>query len=181
MDLASDEVNDELATLDPRALKLIFDSGYGSANEDIMHYVAERYAQFTGSAAFKPIVSDNRAMLCSLRGKFKNYAVYTPPSNATNAFTQQFVKSEYDLRGGDPAKQEAAVEAIGQVLDSLASCRGEAFDWSPDYYADLAIKASLHLGHRAEAQAILDRGLRLQPDSKELCYLARVLAREINN
>lgn len=181
MELASDAVNDELSDLDAPAVKLIFNSGYGSANVDLMQYVAERYAQFSTGAAFRPIVSRNRAMLCSLRGKSKNYGVYTPPSASTNAITKELVDSEFGLRGGDPAKQAAAVDSLCQVVALLAATRGQPFDWSPDYYVQLGVKAALRLGLRAQAQTLLNGGLQLQPGSKELAYLARILGREVKN
>ncbi len=180
-ELASDEANEELGELNQPDLKLIFLSGYGSANDDLMRFLSDRFAQFSGGAAAKPIVSANRAMLCSLQGKTKRYGVYTPPSNSTNELTQQLVKSEYDLRSGDTARQAAAVETIGNVLNVLAGHRAENFDWSPDYYADLAIKFSLRFGHRAQAKSILLSALQLQPNSQQLAYLYRILGRESNN
>jgi hypothetical protein len=181
MDLASDQANDELATLDPPALKSIFSITNGSLNEDLMRYLQEHFMQYTGAAVARPIVSDNRAMLCSLQGKNKRYAVYTPPSASTNMLTKQLVQSEYDLRGGDKAKQASAVEAIYSVLQTLHGIPSEGADFSPDYYADLAIKFSLRLGNRAEAKTILDSALQLQPGSRQLAYLSRILARDNKN
>jgi predicted Zn-dependent protease len=114
-------------------------------------------------------------MLCSLCGKGRSYPIYTPPSAATNNLTHRLEAAEYDLRAGDAAKQAAAVESIGEVLNSL---RGDPPDYSPDYYADLAAKISLRLGHVAQAKAIVQRGLQLQPQSDELGYMSRILARE---
>jgi predicted Zn-dependent protease len=114
-------------------------------------------------------------MLCSLQGKVRNYAVYSPPSVATNELTQKLVLSEYQLRESDPAKQAAAVETVSSVLTAL---RGDPDDYSPDYYADLAAKIALRLGKVDAARTIVQRGLQLQPDSEELGYLSRVLSRE---
>jgi predicted Zn-dependent protease len=170
-----------LGELDPPDLKFIFFSGYGSANDDLMRYLSEHFAQYSGGPIARPIVSANRAMLCTFQGKSKNYAIYGPPSNATNLLTQQLVHSEYDLRGGDIAKQAVAVDTIGAVLNSLPGYHSEDTDWSPDYYADLAIKISLRLGHRAQAKAILHRALQLQPNSEELNYMSRILDREVKD
>jgi hypothetical protein len=180
MDLAPDEANAELAALDPPALKKIFHSGYGTTNGDLKLFLMEQYTQHRGVGAARLIVRDNRAMRCSLQGGAKPYAVYTPPSAETTALTKQLVQSEYDLREGDTAKQTAAVETIANVLKALPGHLENA-DFSPDYYADLAIKMSLQLGDRARAEAILAAGLQLQPDSSQLGYLSRILARETGN
>jgi hypothetical protein len=177
MDLASDDVNSELATLDPPALKTIFGLGYGSANDDLEHYLSDHFAQYSGRRTAPPMAINNRAMLCSLQGTNKNFGIYTPPSAATNLFARQLTMAEYALRG-DPTNYPAAIESIQNILDSLPGYRAEDSDWSPDYYADLAIKASLHASNPARAKAILRRGLQLEPDSDQLRYLSRIFLRE---
>ncbi len=177
MDLASNEANDALGELGPPVWKLVFLSGYGSANVDIMRDLGDRYAQYTGGPAARQIASANRAMPCAFHGKTQNFPIYGPPSNATNVMTQQVVMSEFDLRAGDAAKQTNAVETVSKVLNALPGYHPGDVDWSPDYYADLAAKISLRLGNIAQAQALVRRGLQLQPESAELAYLSRVLER----
>jgi hypothetical protein len=72
----------------------------------------------------------------------------------------------------------AAVDTIENVLNSLPGYRPEWGDWEPHYYADLAIKASLRASRPAQAREILIRGLQLEPNSDQLLYLARIMARE---
>jgi hypothetical protein len=48
----------------------------------------------------------------------------------------------------------------------------------PAYYADVGVKASLRASDPSRARAILLRGLQLEPDSDQLHYLERILARE---
>jgi predicted membrane-bound spermidine synthase len=177
MDLASDEVNNELAKLEPPALRSIFGLGYGSANDELLHYLGGRFAQHSGRGTAQPVIIDNRAMPCSLQGTNKNFGVYTPPSAATNLITRQLAMSEYGLLS-DATNRSAAIDTIENVLNSLSGYRSEGADWSPDYYADLAVKASLRASNRGQARAILLRGLQLEPNSDQLGYLSRILARE---
>jgi len=177
MDLASDEANSELSKLEPTALKTIFGLGYGSANDELLHYLGGLFAQHAGRGTTQPVIIDNRAMLCSLQGTNKHFGVYTPPSAATNLVTRQLAMSEYGLLGGT-TNRLAAIDTIESVLNSLPDYRSEGADWSPDYYADLAVKACLRSSNRRQAGEILLRGLQLQPNSDELQYLARILGRE---
>jgi predicted membrane-bound spermidine synthase len=176
MNLASAQVNNELATLSPSDLKYIFGMGYGSANDDLAHYLSARYAQSVGRGIAQPIIIDRRAMTCSLQGTNKNFGIYTPPSAATNEMARQLAMSEYGLLS-DEAHRSNAIDTIANALNSLSSYPAEA-DWSPDYYADLAIKASLRASDRTKARAILIRGLQLEPQSDQLGYLSRILVRE---
>jgi hypothetical protein len=176
MDLASDEVNSDLSKLDPPTLKTIFGGVNGSVNYDLLAYLENHYAQYTGHGPAKPIVIGNHAMLCSLQGTNKNFGVYTPPSAETNMMTRALAQAEYTLRG-DPVNS-AAIECIENVLATVSGYRPQEADWSPAYYADLAVKASLRVPDPARARAILLRGLQLEPDSDQLGYLSRILLRE---
>jgi tetratricopeptide (TPR) repeat protein len=95
----------------------------------------------------------------------------------TNLTARQLYYAEAALQT-DPANQLQAIKAIKSILDSLQNYKAQDSDWSAAYYADLAIKASLHLGDTAQAKAILLRGLQLEPDSDELQYLSRILIHE---
>jgi spermidine synthase len=176
MELASEKANSDLAKLDPPALKTLFDNGQGCANPDLLTYLHGVYAKYAGTGSVRPIMVNNRAMLCSLQGTNVSFGIYTPLSATTNAITRQLAISEYKLRS-DPAK-ETAIDGIQSALDSLTDYSALGSDWSPAYYADLAVKASLRISDSKRARAILLRGLQLDPGSDQLHYLSRILLRE---
>jgi predicted membrane-bound spermidine synthase len=188
MDLASDEVNSDLAKLDPPALKSIFGSGQGSANSDLVAYLHSCFLHYSSQGDVRPIMSRNHVMPCSLQGTNKSSGIHPPPSAGMDAITDQLAMSEYSLRTG-PAKQ-SAIESIENALDSISAKKIENAldsasghhsqdpDWSPAYYAGLAVRASLRLSEPGRARAILLRGLQLEPDSDQLSYLSRILLRE---
>ncbi len=177
MELAPEKANNELARLDPPALKSIFGLGYGSANDELFHYLGGIFEQHTGRGTTQPVIINHRAMLCSLQGTNKNFGVYTPPSAATNLITRELAASEYGLLSGTTNRQ-IAIDTIASVLNSMPTYHPEGMDWSPDYYADLAVKASLHAAKPLQARDILLRGLQLEPTSDQLQYLARIFGRE---
>jgi len=148
MDLAPDGVNKDLAKLDPPALKSIFATD-GSVNEDLILCLQGVYAHYAGGEDFKPIMIGNHAMPCSLLGTNRNVEAASPPSAATNAITRQLVMSD-----------------------------SQKLDWSPAYYADVGVKASLRLSDPGRAKTILLRALQLEPESDQLQYLSRILIRE---
>jgi spermidine synthase len=177
MDLAPDGANRDLEKLDPLVLNTIFADNRASVNPDLEMYLNDRYAQHIGHTRAKPMIVGNRAMPCSLQGTNKSFGISPPPSAATNALTRQLAMAEYILRS-DPAKQLDAVASIENALDSVTNFRSEDSDWSPAFYADLAVKASLRASNPMRAKAILLRGLQLEPDSDQLHYLTRILVRE---
>jgi spermidine synthase len=177
MDLAPDGVNSALALLDPPALKTIFGNGEASVNEDLETYLKDRYTQFSAHGAAKPVMINNRPMPCSLQGTNRSIGVASPPSAATNMLTRQLAIAEYVLRS-DPAKQLDAIASIENALDAVVSYRAVGSDWSPAYYADLAVKASLRASHPERARAILLHAMQLEPGSDQLQYLSRILLRE---
>jgi len=63
-------------------------------------------------------------------------------------------------------------------LDAVQHYDSNGADWSPAYYADLGVKASLREANPTRARALLLRGLQLEPDSDQLHYMARILIRE---
>ena len=177
MDLASEEANNDLAKLEPSDLKTIFGPDHGTVNDDLDNYLQQLNTQNPGRGHIKPVVIGNRAVPCCFQGAINNFRIFTPPSAATNEIPHQLAMAEYGLRG-DAAGQSDAVETIESVLNSLPGYHSEGADWSPAYYADLAIKASLRASHPGQARAILLRGLQLQPDSSQLRYLLRICLRE---
>jgi spermidine synthase len=175
--LASDDVNNELAKLGPSDLKSVFGRGWGSANNELFRFFTGLFTEHPGRATAQPVIIDNHAMPCSLQGTNKNFGVFTPLSAATNMVSRQIAASEYALLG-DAANRLAGIAAIENVLNSMTRSSVGGTDWSPDYYADLAIKACLRASDPEQARKILLRGLELQPNSVQLQYLARVLAHE---
>jgi len=177
MDLASESVNNDLAQLDQRALNIVFDGSHDSANPDLQLYLNDRYAEFIGHSKVKPLIIGDRAMPCSLQGTNKTFAISTPPSAATNALTRQLAMAEYVLRT-NPAQQLDAIASIDNALHSVVNYNASQADWSPAYYADLGVKASLRASNPARARAILLQGLKLEPGSDQLHYLSRILIHE---
>jgi len=137
----------------------------------------DRYTQYVAHATAKPMIIENRAMPCSLQGTNKSIGIASPPSAATNAVTRQLEMAEFVLRT-DPARQLQGIASIEKALDSVTNYHSQDADWSPAYYADLAVKASLRASEPGRARATLLRGLELEPDSDELHYLSRILLRE---
>ena len=82
-DLAPAGVNNDLAKLDPPALKTIFANG-GSLNEDLISYLQNRYSHYLGHADLKPIMFENRAMPCTFLNTNGTIKAAPPTSAATN-------------------------------------------------------------------------------------------------
>jgi hypothetical protein len=170
--IAPDEKNQVLAKLDFASLNPIFGKAYGSGNPELQQYLDNCFAGRVGSMAF-----GNRIMPCIFQPPNSKPVVYAPPSARTNEISRALYFAEAYLQS-DVTNRLHAIASIKQVLDGMKSYDPQQTEWSPDYYADLAIKASLRLGETAQAKAILLRGLQLQPKSDQLAYLARILARE---
>jgi hypothetical protein len=176
MDLASESDKKDLAKLDPPALKTIFDGDQGSADADLLNYLHGRYAKYTGKGPLRPVMIGNHVMPCSLQGTNVGFGIFTPPSAATNLITRQLAMAEYSLRRD--VQKLPAIESIESTLNSVTDYSPQGADWSPAYYADLAIKAALQDSEPDRARTILLRGLQLEPGSDQLHYLSRILLRQ---
>ena len=172
MELAAPAKNQTLAALSLADLHQIFGGGFPSGNPQLQSYLENRFQGHVGSMAF-----DNRIMPCVFGDTNAAIVVYAAPSAATNVVSRDLYYAELAIRT-NPKDRPRAVQIIGQILDGMKSYDPQAVDWSPSYYADMAVKTSLRLGNPAVAKAILLRGLQLEPDSDELNYLARILIRE---
>ncbi len=171
MDLAPIEKDRTLAGLDAASLKAIFGNYFSSWNPQLQSYLGNYIAGRVGSLAF-----GNLIMPCVFQDTNASPIVSAPPSVATNLISRQLYYAEVMLRT-EPQERLAAIQGIGKMLDGLTNYNPQDIDWSPAYYADLAVKASLRLGNTAEAKTILLRGLQLEPDSEQLQYLSRILVR----
>jgi hypothetical protein len=171
MDLAPIEKDRTLAGLDAAGLKAIFGNNFSSWNPQLQSYLDNYIEGRVGSLAF-----GNLIMPCVFQDTNTSPIVSTPPSAATNLISRQLFYAEVMLRT-KPQEQLAAIQGIGKMLDGLTNYNPQDIDWSPAYYADLAVKASLRLGNTAEAKTILLRGLQLEPNSEQLRYLSRILVR----
>jgi predicted membrane-bound spermidine synthase len=172
MALAAPAKNKVLAELNLADLHRVFSTSYGSGNSQLQSFLNNRFEGRVGSMAF-----GNRIMPCIFKDTNAAIVVYAAPSAATNVISSQLYHAELALRT-NPQDWPNAIQNIGKILDGLDNYNPQDTDWSPAYYADLAVKASLRLGNTAAAKAILLRGLQLEPDSEELGYLSRILIRE---
>jgi len=170
--LAPPAKNKVLAGLGLTDLIPIFGKGIISGNPQLQSYLDSRFHGQSGSLTF-----GNRVMPCVFKDPTARLLVYQPPSAATNPDIQLLYIADVILRT-DPARELEAIESINRILNHVSRYDPQDSDWSPAYYADLAVKASLRLGNAAQAKAILLRGLQLEPDSEELGYLSRILIRE---
>jgi len=165
--IAPPEKNRALAQLGDDDLKAIFGE-FPSVDPGLQQFVRAR-VEGTLLSDFQL-----RSVPCIFRGT-NDVVVYDPP-NAPEVF-RRLADAEAELENS-PANRAAAVEEIKNILDSVTSYSRQNDGWSAGYYAYLAAEVGLRLGNPAEARAILARGLQLDPESEELNYLARILARE---
>ncbi len=169
MDLASPDKIKSLAQLNPQDLSTIF-ARFSSVNTDLTAYIGMLLNPNTGSSSL-------RSMPCVFRGPIETL-IFAPEAARTNSAVRKLAESEVAFRGNSAEAMKAGVEATKQILDATKPNQSEMEGWKADYYAGLAVKASLRLGKPEDAKKILTRGLQLEPNSIELNYLSRILARE---
>jgi predicted membrane-bound spermidine synthase len=172
MGLAPLEKNKVLEGLGQADLRPIFGKLVGTGSPQLQSYLNNYFQGRVGAMLF-----GNRVMPCVFRETNTATVVYAMPSVATNLVSRQLYSAEIALHS-QPTKWPQAIQSIGTILGSLRDYNPQEMDWSPAYYADLAVKASLRLGNTSEAKAILLRGLQLEPDSSQLRYLSRILIHE---
>jgi spermidine synthase len=171
MALAIPAKNMAVSELNLADLHRIFGTSFPSGNPQLQSLLNNRFEGRVGSMSF-----DNRIMPCAIQDTNATTIVYAARSAATNAISRQLYYIEVALQT-NPKEWPQAVQAIGTILDGLTNYNPQEIDWSPAYYADLAVKASLRLDNTTETKAILLRGLQLEPNSEELRYLSRILIR----
>lgn len=168
-DLASQEKIQSLMRLDLSSLNSIF-GRYPSVNSELRAYINMRLGGAVGRDQY-PLL----AIPCVFRGTNETL-VFAPESVQTNKALHQLVSAEFALRSGsaDPAP---IVESMKNILDRAQAGELDTPSRPTAYYAGLAVKTDLRLGNTKQAEAILLRGLQLEPDSMELRYLSRILVR----
>lgn len=168
-DLAAPDKNGQLAQLTPQDLVTIFNL-YASVNTELTAYIRMLVNPAAGSDGL-------RSMPCVFRGPVQTL-IYAPEAARTNSLVLNLVNAEVALRGDSVDSIKAAVTTTAQLLNAARPNQAENEGWKADYYAGLAVKAGIRLGNYDEAKQVLARGLQLEPESKELNYLSRILARE---
>jgi hypothetical protein len=168
MDLAAPDNNSQLAQLSPQDLATIFNR-FASVNTELTAFIRMQVNPSTASDSL-------RSMPCVFRGPVDSL-IYAPEAARTNSMILQLVQAEVAFRGNSSWSIQAALATTEQLLNAAKPNQAEQEGWKADYYAALAVKASLRLGRTDEAKRVLARGLQLEPDSKELNYLSRILAR----
>ena len=171
MGIAPLEKNQELGKLDRADLRSIFGKVIGTGNPQLQSYLDNYFQGHAGS-----MIYGNRVMPCVFRDTNAASMIYVASSATTNTVSRQLYYAEVAIQT-KPKEWLPAIQGIGKILDDLKNYNPQEIDWSPAYYADLAVKTSLRLGNTAEAKTILLRGLQLEPDSEQLRYLARILIR----
>lgn len=170
--LAPEAKNAVLSKLDFASLDPVFNKANGSGNPQLQSYLENCFAGQVGSMAF-----GNRIMPCVFQATNSRAMVSPPPSANTNAVSHNLYIAEAYLHT-DPANRLRAITNILGILYSMKAYDPESIDWSPAYYADLVVKASLQSGNTNLAKDALLRGLQLEPHSEQLAYLYRILTRE---
>ena len=172
MNVAPLEKEQALKKLDVADLKGIFGGIFGSCDYNLQSFLQNRFEGQIGSLTFGDLI-----MPCVFQATNAATIVYAARSAATNPISRQLYYSDAVLQT-KPKEWPEAVQNIKRILDGLKSYNPQDMDWSPAYYAGLAVEASLRTGNPAQAKAILLRGLQLEPDSEQLAYLSRILIRE---
>jgi spermidine synthase len=169
MDIASLDKTRDLGQLTPPDLSTVF-SRYSSVNTELTAYIRMLVDPAAGSQSL-------RSMPCVFHGSIETL-VFAPEAARTNSVVRELAEAELAFRGNSAESLKTAVATTKQILDATKPNDPENEGWKADYYAGLAVKASLRLGSDEQAKQILARGLLLEPKSLELNYLSRILARE---
>lgn len=168
MELASPEKNKALAGLSPATLAEIFGGDAPSVNHALEDYLRAANNPHPDQSEYASL-----AMPCIFRGT-NDAILFVPAVARTNAVAYQLFKDEAVLRT-NPKDQQQAITNIQSVLRNQKTYARKKAGWSAGHFADLAAKASLLLGNIEEAKSILLLGLKLEPDSKQLAYLSRIM------
>jgi hypothetical protein len=173
--LAPDAKNTALAGLTDDVLKAAFRQ-YLSADANLTQYLIWRYNGKSDPTA-SDVFFDGRPMPCVFRPT-NAAAGFSPIPKGASDELKRLRKAEDSLYSLVSQWRES-VEVIEKILSDLQSgLNNRPIDWSPSYFAMLAARISLRHGDLDGAQHLVSLGRRLEPQSQELLYLGRILARQ---
>ena len=152
----------------------IFGGQYGSVNPDVQACVSRRLGSPSGGTRAR--LGGGFSSPCVFEDQ-KRVSVTAPPRIETDQRARQLFEAELALQaeGGSPAQ---AIERIADLLLKAQPSGSANLVWHADYYACLGAKACLRNGDVVKARQLLLAGLRLEPNSDQLHFLARVMVRE---
>jgi spermidine synthase len=174
MDLALAEKSRLLMNMAPAQLEAAFGGQYRSVNPDVQACVSRRVGSPSGRTRAR--LGGGFSSPCVFEDQ-KRVSVTAPPRIETDERARQLFEAELALQaeGGNPAQ---AIERIADLLQKAQPSGSANPVWHADYYACLGAKASLRRGDVVKARELLLAGLRLEPNSDQLHFVARVMARE---
>ncbi len=173
-DLAAPEKARMLASLDWSHVTSALGARYRSVNPDLR-------ALIDFHASLEPASTASRLaggyMPPLIFGPPQPIVLRPPPAAITNEVARRLFEAELALARPGTVRSNALAQ-IEQILAAAPAPQPRTAAWHAEYYAALTAKARLQLGQPEKAREVLLRGLALAPDSEQLGFLARVLARE---
>ena len=163
-ELASPDKRKTFLSLAPHTLRSVFEQ-YSSSNFDLMKFV-----RMQSQNTDVPLLSrvPNLFMAPTLFSKA------FIPENASEDL-KRFLEAEIFIQT-HPLEWQRGVEMIKTALKNYnPNTFEEGPKWSPAYFVALAVKSSLIHGDLELAKGVLSLGLKLNPNSPQLSYLARIL------
>jgi len=170
MEIAPRWKDEVLSQLDFKDLDPLFHHLCGSGNAQLQLYLDNCFGGDT-----RPFTVGDRVMPCVFRPPNASLLVWAAPGVQTNLLLKQLYIDEATLLYGRTLDQSNALASLKGILDHAKDYQPGKTVWPAAHYAALAARASFKQGNPDEAKAILQRGLQLEPDSKELAYLLRVV------
>jgi hypothetical protein len=173
-DMAAPEKRRLLTALSREQLKALFSGEHRSCNSDVQISV-NRLAEPKGNPP-RQQMGGGFAPPCLFDAK-GSVVLIPPPGIETDETARQLYAAEVALHtdGRDPAP---ALQEFSRLLLGSPAQERVPTTWHAEYYACLAVKASLELGQSEQARRFLVRGLELAPDSNQLRFLARIMIRD---
>jgi len=169
-DLASMEKVDTLRALDVKVVHAAFER-FNSVNWQLTSYLASRFSVAENQT------NSNPNMPCIFRTPGSRPIQAKVPDNASEVWKRLLEAS--NAVQADPASWLEPVTTIQTVLTSSKLDPGlKVAGQSPLDLAALAAKACLRHGDKERARTLVQAGLKMEPRSVELLFIARILERE---
>jgi hypothetical protein len=162
--------DEALSHLDFKDLEPLFHHAYGSGNDQLQIYLDNCFQGDTRS-----FTVGDRVMPCVFRPPDPHLLIYAAPGVQTNLLVKQLYIDEAALACGGTIDQSNALANLVGILDHVKGYQSGKTAWPADHYAAIAARASFKQGNKDQAINILQRGLEMEPNSKELAYLLRVV------